>query len=113
MSDLQIQTSEQQDAIVVAIRGDAGAANVSRLERELQRLATQKARLFVFDLAGLTFISSVGLVALVAFERNVERRGGKVLLAAVPNEILDVLNTAKLAKTFRVAPTVEAALRGE
>jgi anti-anti-sigma factor len=113
MSELQIQVDERRDATVVAVRGDAGAANVSKLERELQRLAGTRATLWVFDLSGLTFISSVGVVALVAFQRNVGRGGTKVRLAAVPADVLNVLQAARLANAFNLSPSVDDAMRGD
>jgi anti-anti-sigma factor len=112
MPELQVQISESAQAAVVALRGDAGAVNVAQLERELQQLSTRKPKLWVFDLSGLTFISSVGLVSLMAFQRNMKRMGIETRLAAVPKTILDILQAAKLAHAFTIQPTVEAAIRG-
>lgn len=110
MSEIRLETRDTPEATVVAFRGDAGAANVSALEKQLQQLATKRPKLWVFDLAGLTFISSVGLVALVAFQKNARRAGGKVRIAAAPEPIEDILRASRLSAAFDLRPSVEDAL---
>src|SRR5688500_11356658 len=100
MCDIRLEISDTPQATDGAFRDEAGAANVGGLEKQLQQLATQRPKLWVFDLSGLTFISSVGLVALVAFQKNAQRAGARVRLAAAPEPIHDILKASRLSGAF-------------
>ena len=66
--------------------------------------------LAVIDLSGLTFLSSMGMGALVSFHRAVTRNGGVVRLAAAPPPIADAIRRARLTDVLDLQATVAAAL---
>ena len=67
----------------------------------------------VLDLSDLTFISSLGLGALVEFRRGLVRNGGQVWLAAPSPQIHELLEMSGLLAIFPVASSVSAAFAAE
>ena len=61
------------------------------------------------DLAGLEFIDSSGVAALVRGRRQAWRAGGDLVLAAPQQKVLRVLAVIRLAEAFSVYATVEDA----
>ena len=110
MLTLDVQVAEIDHGMLVKIVGDAGVTQVAKLEHELSKVMLQKPPVAVLDLSQLTFISSLGMGALVSFRRSVTTKGGQVRLAAVPKLIRDGFRRARLDLLFPMFDTVDAAL---
>lgn len=104
-------------------RRDAGAVSVLSLTGRLagepahDGLAAQIVALLaegrldvLINLAGLAWVNSTGLGALVAAFDAVRRRGGRLKLCAVNDRVDDVLGGCGLYSMFEVHRTEEAAL---
>jgi anti-anti-sigma factor len=76
----------------------------------LTRLLARRPHLVVFDLAGLTFVASLVLGALVSFRRALARHGGKVTPAGLQPAVKEVFHAAGLLALFPVSETVAEAL---
>ena len=110
MSELSLQVEDVNGACVIRVAGDAGIKNAERLDMELCRRCTLHPALAVIDLSGLAFISSLGLGALVSFQRTMRRHGGTVRLAALSERFDDAFRKAQLHQIFEMHDTVEEAL---
>jgi anti-anti-sigma factor len=86
--------------------------NAEQLDMELARRCTLRPALAVLDLSGLTFISSLGLGALISFQRTLKRHGGTVRLAALSTRLTDAFRKAQVHQFFEMHDTVEGALAG-
>jgi anti-anti-sigma factor len=71
----------------------------------------------VIDFARVSFLTSLGIQALIAFRRYLRPAGGQLLLCNLSPTVADVLFTAHVASTsesavipFRVAPDVATAV---
>src|SRR5262245_48776768 len=96
VSGLKVTITIAGPARVVHITGDAGVSNSDELGRHLLPLAAQHPPLVVFDVAGLTFISSLGLSLLMEFQRGLNRHGGQVRLANPQPAVHDMLKKCRL-----------------
>ena len=74
----EVEVSEQQDAVVVTARGDAGHRQAGPLAEALAQVMALRPRRVVLDLLGLGFLSSVSAGVLVAFRHAVLRGGTHV-----------------------------------
>jgi anti-sigma B factor antagonist len=110
LGELAVQAEDVNGACVIHVIGDAGIKNAERLDMELCRRCTLHPLLAVIDLSGLTFISSLGLGALVSFQRTMKRHGGTVRLAALSERFNDAFRKAQLHQIFEMHDTVEDAL---
>lgn len=111
MADLKVELEEREGALVVKISGDCGVTAIEALEREMGKAAARHPNFAIFDLSGLTFISSLGMGTLMAFHRTVWQRGGVVRVASTPKVVSDAFHRAQLDKVFTLRPTVEDALK--
>jgi anti-anti-sigma factor len=97
---LQVKCDHDADAVVITIRGVAGVVEAARLDQALARLSARRPGLVVLDLAGLTFLSNIGMGALLAFQRAVARHGGRVRLDNVPAPIVNALRRVRLERVL-------------
>jgi anti-anti-sigma factor len=84
----------------VALRGEASFDQAEVISARLLRIPLGAYSLVVFDLAELTFLSSLAMGALVAYRRSLCRRGVEVRLANVQARVWLALESAGLGTLF-------------
>ncbi len=108
-------TIEERDAVVVVriIRASLSEEdNIEHLGQELTMLVDQfGCRLLVANFELVTLITSAALGKFIALHRNLHRREGRLALCGVMDMMADVLSATKLDEYFRVAVTVDDAIR--
>ncbi|MFI2712313.1 STAS domain-containing protein [Micromonospora sp. NPDC018662] len=98
---------------VLEVRGELDMATSPRLHEALQRLIDAGDRQVVVDLAGVGFMDSSGLGALVVMFKALREAGGRLVLAAVRPPVRSVLAVTSVDRAIRVHDDVaeaEAAL---
>ena len=95
---------------VVAVGGEIDIATSPELSRRLEGLDGAGSFQVVVDLSGLTFLDSSGIRSLVVSSREIEGRGGTMILAAPQPHIQRVFSTVHLSDVIAIEPTLEAAL---
>jgi anti-anti-sigma regulatory factor len=86
--------------LCVAIGGEASFDQAEVISAQLLRIPLDAFSLVVFDLAGLTLLSTLAMGALVEFRRGLCRRGVEVRVANVPARIWLALESAGLGTLF-------------
>ena len=86
--------------LTVAIPGEGSFDQAEVISAQLLRLSLDGYSLVVFDLAGLTFLSSLAMGALVGYRRGLCRRGVEVRLANVQAQVWLALESAGLGTLF-------------
>jgi anti-anti-sigma factor len=86
--------------LIVAIRGDASFDQAEFISAQLLRVSLDAYSLVVLDLAGMTFLSTLAMGALVEYRRGLCRRGVEVRLANVPAQVWLALEVAGLGQLF-------------
>jgi anti-anti-sigma regulatory factor len=84
--------------LTVAMRGEAGFDQTEVISAQLLRIPLDGYSLVVFDLAEVTFLSSLAMAALIAYRWGLCRRGVEVRLANVPAPIWLALESAGLGQ---------------
>jgi anti-sigma B factor antagonist len=98
-------------ASVLSLTGRlAGEPDYRVLDAHIAALLAEGRLDVLLDLAGLAWVNSTGLGALVAAFDAVRRRGGRLKLCAVNDRVDDVLGGCGLYSMFEVHRTEEAAL---
>jgi anti-anti-sigma factor len=109
---LAIEIEQPRDEVALArFTGQAGVEQADLLERYLKILAKRPESLLVLDLSCLTFVSSVGISALMQLQKSVESRGATMRISGLTPTILGALRRCKLDKHFTTFPTSAEALR--
>ena len=114
--NLAFHVERRPHLLLVAIGGEASFDQAEVLCAQLLRIPLEAYSLVVLDLAGLTFLSSLAIGALVAYRRGLWRRGVELRLANVQARVWLALESAGLGKLFELIdlekPTPRAASAG-
>jgi anti-anti-sigma factor len=106
---MDIVETKANGAVTLAIKGRLDNATTPAFEdRVLAHIAAGDTRLII-DLAGLVYISSVGLRVFMLAAKRLAPLGGRIVVCALPPEIKQVFEIAGFARIFPMAATAEEA----
>jgi len=108
MCDVDLSTRQCLGRVVVALRGELDVADAANVVAALAAVVAREREIIV-DLAGLEFIDSSGVAALVRVRKQARRAGGDLLLAAPSLQVLRLLALTRLMDVFSVHASVEQA----
>jgi anti-sigma B factor antagonist len=107
MSDFKMNVASAQGCLIIKLIGSLDVSASTVLERGLVGVSAQKAKRVVFDMSGLSFVSSLAMGTMVAFRNGVVRAGGHVFLAGMSPMVLDSFRRSRLTELFEVRESVE------
>jgi len=96
--DIQIKKNidaARSDAVTVELSGSLDTATAPELERQLAPVLDGQATDLVFDLAGLTFISSAGLRVFANSRKRLKARSGQTSFVNMQPQIQEVFEIIK------------------
>ena len=109
MDDFSISSERNAQAIIVIVSGRVDSYTAGSLDSELDKLLNENNRL-ILDLKGLTYLSSAGVRAIVRAFQRAQKSGGGVKLAALPAQVVEVLQTVGMTERLQIYPSVDEAL---
>lgn len=100
---LQLATATEGDAGVVSAAGELDANSEARLRSAVDELLTEGCSTLILDLAGISFIDSSGLSALIyAYKRALES-GGSLSLRSPSATVTRLLELTGQTERFAVS----------
>ena len=109
--ELAIDVSRPSEhAVLVVLAGEMDIVSSGEFSRRMAELDVDEPAHVVVDLAGLTFIDSSGINALLRAASSVEERGGTAVLASPSPAARRVFEIARVAQVVTVDETREDAL---
>jgi anti-anti-sigma factor len=109
---MDIQEEQTGDILTVALTGRLDAATSKGVEDHLLARIDGGARTLVLDLAGLDYISSVGLRVFVVAAKRLKAGGGSIVVCALKPSIQQVFEIAGFTKLFPAYDSRAAAISG-
>ncbi len=108
---MRLVTSQRltDTAVIVALSGDLDLATAPELRTALLEALTERPTIVV-DMTDLRFLDSTGLGVLVRVHKRAKALGGVVAFAAVPGNVVKILEVTCLDRVFPVYPTTDDAL---
>jgi anti-sigma B factor antagonist len=104
--------SEQHDRlVVVAVKGELVRDQLSRFDEEVTQRIPDRARDVVMDLSQTDFIDSDGLEALLSLQQRCADHLGQVRLAALHENVGQILHVTRLSPRFEKHATVDEAIK--
>jgi anti-anti-sigma factor len=101
MFGMDLCSRQSDDRVVIALRGELDVTDAASAASALIAFAAPGCEIIV-DLAGLEFIDSSGLAALVLARKHARQAGGDLLLAAPQPRVLRMLTSTRLTEAFAV-----------
>jgi anti-anti-sigma factor len=95
---------------IVALAGDLDIASVADFSAKLAAMTTESPVHVVLELSQLRFIDSSGLNALVVGAREIESKGGSMVVAAPSTYVGRVFDLVRLDESVEIAGSVEEVL---
>ena len=109
---LEITVENQpQGRVRVALTGRLDTQTYAQCEQRLQPLLTATTRVLILDMAGLDYISSMGLRVLMKTTRAMGALGGKCIITRLQPPIRKVIEIANALPKEAVFASVEEADR--
>ena len=106
---MDIKASLTQDCLVISISGELDTTTTPELEAVLAQESQSNPKTYIFDLADMDYISSVGLRVFLANLKKVKGAGGRMLLAGLNEEVQEVFDMAGFASLFEIHPALAEA----
>ncbi|MBM0202532.1 STAS domain-containing protein [Micromonospora sp. NPDC051227] len=107
--DLLLSVRPGRSCTVLEVRGELDMATSPQLREGLQRLVDAGDRQVVVDLAGVGFMDSSALGALVLMFKAFRDVGGRLCLAAVQPAVRSVLTITSVDRVIQVYNSVQEA----
>ena len=105
---LEISSSEtKKSAFLIVLKGELETNTYGKLEQEINPiLATATA--IIFELGGLTYISSMGLRTLCIIRKTMEEKGGSFMLVNPQPQVKLAFDVVKILSDSLLASLEEA-----
>jgi len=97
---------EEQGAVIVALEGDVDLQSSPDARKALLECVAKNMPVVV-DLSGVGYIDSSGVASLVESLQSARKTGSNLVLAAVSEGALRVLQLARLDKVFTICDSIE------
>lgn len=97
---------------VARLTGRLDIASAAEVKRAFAEAVAEGSPRLIVDLAGVNFIDSSGLSALVSGLRAARQAGGDLRIAAAGNQPTAIFALTSLDQVFRLYPSVEEAASG-
>jgi len=109
MDNLSVQAESKGGIAVVTVSGRIDSETAPAFDSELTKIVGGNPRL-VLNLKGVDYMSSAGIRVIVKASQAVEKNGGVVRLASVPESVNSVLYTVGLNQKVGSYASVDEAV---
>ena len=107
---MELQTERRDGILTFAIQGRLDGYGAGQLSDAVQASLQDDDRSIVFDLTGLSYLSSAGIRVLLAVKKQLKERSGILALAGMQEYPRNVLDMAGVAPVFSIYAGVEEAV---
>ena len=108
MEILEIETSDRDGLVHVALRGELDLSSVAKVQEELDRIEQSAPATVVLDLSKLTFLDSTGLRCLVTADERARQSGRRVVLVRGPSSVQRVFTITRLEDRLEMVDDASA-----
>ena len=99
------QSTSDSGVLTLTARGRLDADTTASFAEVMDRCIERGDRKIVLDIAGLDYVSSVGLRALILAAKRLQPLGGRIVLCAPQERTLKLLEIAGFTSIFTIAAT--------
>lgn len=107
---MEITETRSNAVVIVAVTGRLDATNAHAFEERVLGLIEAGEMRLVVDCAQLDYISSAGLRVLLVAAKRLNATGGKIVVAALNDQIQQIFDIAGFSSMFQVYATRDDAV---
>lgn len=107
---MPITTHQQGNATIIRVEGRLDIASSPGFESEAAALLGNGSTLFVFDCAGVNYVSSAGLRAFLVLHKRLAAAGHKLRLCQLQAPVRQVFDMSGFSDIFDVRGKLEESL---
>ena len=107
--DLVIEEKSSESCDIVALSGRLNGASAPEFKQRIRQIVEGGKFRLILDMAGVTFIDSSGLSALISGLKATREAGGFLRLASLGSQVSAVIKLMMLDRVFDVYADVTAA----
>lgn len=109
MSDVEIKSQEQEDALVVEITGELDGKTAPLAQQQIVPSIPEDGKV-VLDMHGVEYMSSAGLRMMLLLYRHAVSKNSRIALVGLSEEIQDTMSATGFLDFFVVSETVDSGL---
>jgi anti-sigma B factor antagonist len=107
---VRIEVEKEGDIVVVIVEGELDASTSPELRNKFEELIGQGENKYVIDLAGVGFMDSSGISAIVNLFKRVRIGHGDVKLCNLSAEIMKIFELTRLNRVFDIYDSRDSAI---
>ena len=108
---MEINHTVENGILNVSIKGRLDAATAPIAEEEIKKMLAGEENRLLFDLSDLEYLSSGGLRVILSAAKEIGRRDGKVVLAALKPYVYEIFEVSGFTTMIPLKDTVEEGLK--
>lgn len=97
MANIEIVSEIKGSVAIVRIKGDLFMAESESLRAATTEIIHSGYKNIVINLAGVNYIGSSGIGALIGLYNSLKKLGGRMIAASVPGKVVEVLELMNLS----------------
>jgi len=106
---MEITARNENDNVVVSVKGRMDAVTSPEFETELNELITQGQKNIIVDFNELEYISSAGLRSILATAKKLKAKGGQLVLSSLKDVVKEVFDISGFSSIIPIYESVESA----
>ncbi len=107
---IDITTATEAGALIATATGRIDSRNAQEFEQTMSSAIGEGAGMVILDLAGLSYISSAGLRAILVTAKTLRKREAKFALCSLQSSIKEVMEISGFDQVIAIHPSKEEAL---
>jgi anti-sigma B factor antagonist len=106
--DLTFDVDHRGDDTVIVVSGELDLQTAPALRERVDSLVAEGSRSIVLDLAGVSFLDSSGLGALLGIRREITSSGGTLALQDLQPSVRKIFAITRMESAFDIRSTDES-----
>jgi anti-anti-sigma factor len=108
---MEITHRVENEILMIAIKGRLDAATATIADETIKETLAENTNRLLFDLSALEYLSSGGLRVILGAAKEIRRREGKVVLAALKPYVYEIFEVSGFTAMLPIKETVEEGLK--
>ena len=108
---MEIDHRVKNGILIIVISGRLDAAAAAIAEGEINKMLEGEENRLLFDLSDLEYLSSGGLRVILSAAKEIRRREGKVVLAALTQYVYEIFEVSGFSAMLPIKDSVEEGLK--